>query len=108
MDLKPKYAMQAGGMCHLWQSPDGQFKHSFLKLDFDCEPDRHAGIVIVADENYQNSFAVTVQNLHRELPSLLKQIQGKPVAYWWLKSDQKERQRVLSGITEHPVFADRR
>ena len=106
MNSKPKYAMQAGGMCHRWQSPDGNFKHSFLKLDFECEPDHYPGIVIVADEHYQHGFAAAVKNLQRELPALLQQVQGKPVAYWWLEQDQNELKRILSGLTEHPVFAD--
>jgi len=106
MNSKYKYAMQAGGMCHLWRSPDGNFKHSFLKLDFECEPDKHPGIVIVADEHYQHAFAAVVQNLERELPALLQRVQGKPVAYWWLEDDQNELKRILSGLSEHPVFAD--
>jgi hypothetical protein len=34
--LKP---IQTGGMCHAWRSPDGNFKHVFLKLDLGCEPE---------------------------------------------------------------------
>ena len=106
MNSKYKYAMQAGGMFHLWRSPDGNFKHSFLKLDFECEPDKHPGVVIVADEHYQHAFAAGVHNLERELPALLQRVQGKPVAYWWLEDDQNELKRILSGLSEHPVFAD--
>jgi len=108
MDQKPKYAMQAGGMCHLWGSRDGTFHHSFLRLDFDCEPDKYPGVVIITDENYQNAFSARVSNLQRELPSLLVRIRGKPVAYWWLEQDEHEIERILSGLTEQPVFADRR
>lgn len=108
MNSKPKHAMQTGGMCHLWRSPDGNFKHSFLKLDFECEPDKYPGIVIVADEHYQHAFSAAVKDLQRELPALLLQVQGKPVAYWCLAKDQNELKRILSGITEHPVFADTR
>ena len=106
MDLKPQYAIQAGGMCHLWRSPDGHFKQIFVKLNFDCEPDKYPGIAIIADERCNNAFAVSVQNLQRELPALLKQIPGKPIAYWWLEEDRNEIKRILSGLTEHPVFAD--
>ena len=98
--------MQTGGMCHLWRSPDANFKHTFLKLDFECEPDRYPGIVMVTDMHYQYAFAAAVQNLQRELPALLKRIQGKPVAYWWLEQDKNEVKRILSGLTDHPVFAD--
>ena len=108
MNSKPKYAMQTGGMVHLWLSPDGNFKHRFVKLDFECEPDKHPGIVIVADEHCQHAFAVAVQNLQRELPVLLQRVQGKPVAYWWLGRDQNELKKILSGLTEHPVFGDKR
>jgi hypothetical protein len=106
MNSNPKHAMQAGGMLHLWRSPDGSFKHLFLKLDFECEPDKYPGVVIVADEHYRHAFAVAVQNLQRELPALLQQVNGKPVAYWWLERDQNELKRILAGLTEHPVFAD--
>ena len=102
MNSKP---MQTGGLCHSWRSPDGNFKHSFLKLDFECEPDKYPGIVIVADEHCQHAFSAEVRDLQRELPALLLQVQGKPVAYWWLEQDQNEH-KILSGLTEHPVFAD--
>src|SRR5450759_1632563 len=108
MNSKPKYAMQVGGMLHLWRSPDGNFKHSFLKLDFECEPDKYPGIVIVADAHYQHAFATAVKNLQRELSALLQQVQGKPVAYWWLERDQNKLMSILSGLTEHPVFDDKR
>ena len=106
MDLKPKYAMQTSGICHLWRSPDGSFEHTFLKLNFECEPDRYPGVVIVTDDNYEQAFAAAVQNLQRDLPALLKQTQGKPVAYWWLEQNENEVKRILSGLTGHPVFAD--
>ena len=108
METKPKYAMQAGGACRLWQSPDGNFKHTFLKLDFDCEPDKYPGVVIVTNEHYENACASIVKNLQRELPALLKQVNGTPVAYWWLETDEKQAQSILASLTEHPVFADNR
>jgi hypothetical protein len=106
MDSKGQHARQGGGVCHLWRSPDGNFKHTFLKLDFECEPDMYPGIVIVTDVHYQEVFAAAVQNLQRELPALLKRIEGKAFAYWWLEQDMNEAKRILSGLTEHPVFAD--
>lgn len=106
MNSKHKYPMQVAGMCHLWRSPNGNFKHLFLKLDFECEPDKHPGIVIIADEHYEHAFAAAVQNLQRELPELLQRVQGTQVAYWDLEQDPNERKRILSGLTEHPVFAD--
>lgn len=108
MNLKPKYAMQTEGMCHSWRCPDGSFNHLFLKLDSECEPDNRPGIVIVTDEHYQHAFSAAVKNLRRELAALLLQVQGKPVVYWWLEQDQNELKRILSGLTEHPVFADTR
>lgn len=106
MATKPKNALQAGGMCHLWRSPDGWFKHTFIKLDFDCMRDNYPGVVIVADVNYENAFAAAVKSLQKELPSLLNQVQGEAVAYWWLEQDQSEITRILCSLTEHPVFAD--
>ena len=89
-------------------SSDGSFKYSFLKLDFECELDKRPGIVIVADEHYQHAFSASVKDLQRELPALLQRVQGIPVAYWRLEQDQDELKRILSGLTEHPVFADTR
>jgi len=108
MNLNPKHAMQAGGMCHLWQSPDRNFRHLFLRVEFDCEPDNHPGIVILADEYCENAFAAGVQNLQKELPALLQKVKVKPVAYWWLEGNPDELKRILTGLTEHPVFADTR
>ncbi len=65
MESKP---IQAGGMCHTWRSPDNSFRHLFLKLDLDCEPDKHPGIVIVSDEHHQRACAAAVKNLQKELP----------------------------------------
>lgn len=101
MELRP---IQAGGMFHVWRSPDNSFRHSFLKLYLDCEPDKYPGIVIVSDENYQEACATPVKNLQRELPQLLQRIQGQPIAYWWLEQDEGELNKILSGITGHPVF----
>lgn len=56
--------------------------------------------------HYESAFAAAVKNLQKELPSLLNQIQGRAVAYWWLEQDRGEIKRILAGLTEHPVFAD--
>lgn len=84
MKLDPKYPMQTGGILHAWQSQNGDFKHAFLKLDLDCETDKHPGILIIADEAFQNAFAIAVDNLQKELPALAKKVSEKSVAYWWL------------------------
>jgi hypothetical protein len=100
--------VQTGGIDHFWQSPDGEFKHVFLQLDLGCEPDKHPGIVIIADECYQHAFAAVVQDLQRELPALLQRMQGRSVVYWWFERDQKQLTTILTSLTEHPVFADNR
>lgn len=99
--LKP---IQGGGMCHAWQSPDGNFKHLFLKLDLSCEPDNYPGILIVADEHCTKAVATAVKNLRRELSQLLNATPGTPVAYWWLEQDAQKLKQILSQLTEHPVF----
>lgn len=103
MDIKQK-PLQGSGTFHVWRSPDDNFRHPFLKLDSDCEPDKYPGIIIVSDEHYQRAFATGVKNLEKELPHLLEQIQGKPIAYWLLEQDEKEIKRILSGLTSNPVF----
>lgn len=87
-----------------WKSPDGSFHHLFLKLDFDCEPDNYPGILIVSDVAHRQVRATAVKSLLKELPLFLKQIDGEVVAYWWLEDNDKERTRILSGLTDHPVF----
>jgi hypothetical protein len=106
MSSNPKYDIQTSGTLHVWRNPSNNFKHAFLRIDFRCNLDPRPGIVIITNENYQHAFASAVKNLQRELPALLNQIQGNPVAYWWLEQNKNEIERILSGITEHPVFAD--
>ena len=96
--------MQVGGILHAWQSPRGNFKHVFLKLDLGCEPDNYPGIVIIADEGCHQAIAILVKNLRKEFPQLLKAATGIPVVYWWLERDVQEARRILSSLTEHPVF----
>ena len=87
-----------------WKSPDGSFRHLFLKLDFDCEPENYPGILIVSDVEHRQVRVTAVKSLLKELPPLLKQIDGEVVAYWCLEDNGKERTKILSGLTEHPVF----
>lgn len=106
MKFAPKYAMQVGGMLHLWSSPDRSFGHSFLRLDFECEADPYPGILILTDQTYRSASAVAVRNLRKELPALLEKVNEDAVAYWWLERDQIELESVLSRLTERPIFAD--
>ena len=99
--LKP---IQVGGTFYAWRSPDGNFKHSFLKLYPDCEPDNYSGIVIITDEGCRQATATLVKNLRKELPELLKAASGTPMAYWWLERDVQEAARILSALSEHPAF----
>lgn len=89
---------------YVWRSPDGRFKHLFLRLDLGCEPDGYPGILIVTDERCTQAVASAVTNLRKELPQLLKATSGTPVAYWWLEQDAQKRKDMLSQLTERPVF----
>lgn len=100
-ELKP---IQTGGMCHAWRSPDGSFKHVLLKLDLRCEPDNYPGIVIIADEGCRQAVATSVKSLRKELPKLLEAAAATPVVYWRIERDAREIERILSGLTEHPMF----
>lgn len=99
--LKP---IQAGGLLQAWRNPDGSFHQLFLKLDLDCEPEKYPGILIASDISHRHVLVAAVKNLHKELPLLLKQIEGKEVVYWWREEDGHERSKILSGLTGHPVF----
>ena len=96
--------IQTGGMCHAWSSPDRTFKHIFLKLQLDCEPDKYPGVVIVSDENHNQTSIAAVKNLSRELPQLLAGISGKSIAYWSLEEDEGQINKILVGLTAHPIF----
>jgi len=101
--------MQAGGMCHRWRSPNGNFNQVFVKLDLDCEPDKSSGVVIATDKHYEQAFATPVENLYKELHALLRQqIQESPIIYWWPVQDKNKIKRILYGLTKRPIFTDRR
>ena len=97
-------SIQTGGMCHAWSSPDRTFKHIFLKLQLDCEPDKYPGVVILSDENYNQASIASVKNLSKELPQLLAGISGKSIAYWSLQQDEEQIKKILAGLTAHPIF----
>ena len=96
--------MQTGGVCHVWRSPDGEFKHLLLKLDLEYEPDGYAGILVITDELGRNAQAMEVANLRKELPAVLARSPEGAVAYWSLRRDERERKLLLAGLTERPYF----
>ncbi len=96
--------IQGGGLCHVWRNPDDSFRHLLLQLNSDCELDTSPGIVIISDEYYRHAHATIVNNLQKELPSLLNQIEGKPIVYWWPEEDDQELKRIASGLTKYPIF----
>ncbi len=87
-----------------WQNPDRTYHRMFLMLAPDCDPDPYPGVVIVSDANHNRAFVAEVQNLQKELPQLLKRIEGEAVAYWDLEMDVQERKEILRGLTSHPIF----
>ena len=88
----------------VWQSPDGGFKHSFAKLDLNCEQSVYSGVVIVSNEHCSEAVATGVRELRSELPQLVKRIQGLPTVYWSREQDQATREKLLSKIGRHPVL----
>ena len=107
MRYEPKYAMQAGGDMRKWSNPQRTFSHSLLKLNFDCEADPYPGILILTDRSYKSVSAMAVKDLRKELPKILEPLLGDDtVAYWRIERDERERNRLLSGLTANPIFDD--
>lgn len=106
MKYEPKYAMQAGGDMRKWSNPQRTFSHILLKLSFDCEVDPFPGILILTDRGYKNVSAMAVKDLRKELPKILEPLGDNAVAYWCIERDEKERSRLLSGLTANPIFDD--
>jgi hypothetical protein len=96
--------IQSGGSNHVWGSPDGKFRHPFLRLNLDCEFDKYPGVVILADEAHKSAVTIVIDNLHKELPVLLEKSQDRNVIYWCLEENKIEREQIFQGITEHPVY----
>lgn len=89
-----------------WSNPQRTFSHSLLKLRFDCGADPYPGILILTDRSYKSAFAMAVKDLRKELPKILEPLGDDTVAYWRIERDEKERIRLLSGLTANPIFDD--
>jgi hypothetical protein len=87
-----------------WKNPDKTYRHAFLKLDLNCEPDPYPGVVIVSDVNHVQVFVAEVQDVQKELPRLLERIKGEAVAYFDLEMDAQKRKEILSGLSSQPLF----
>ena len=96
--------IQIGGMLHSWQSPDGKFKRALLRLDPSCEPDPYPGVVVICNAGCQEAKLTTVQNLRRDLPKLLQDVEAPTLVYWHLETDDEERLAWSAGLTESPQF----
>ena len=99
--LKPR---QVGGLVQAWQSQDRSFHDLFLKLNLKCEPENYPGVLIVSDVDHHHTLVASVESLQKELPVLLKQIEGEKVAYWKLERNCQKRTKILSDLAAHPVF----
>ena len=106
MKYAPKYAMQTGGDMRQWSNPQRTFRHSLLKLRFDCEADPYPGILILTDRSYKKASAMAVNDLRKELPKILEPLGEDTIAYWRIERDEAERSRVLAGLTAAPIFDD--
>ena len=106
MKYAPKYSMQTGGDMHQWSNPQRTFRHSLLKLSFDCEADPYPGILILTDRSYKNAAAVAVKDLRKELPKILEPLGEDTIAYWRIERDEAERSRVLAELSAAPIFDD--
>lgn len=95
---------QGGGLMQAWQSPDRRFHRCLLRLDLDCQPDPYPGVVIICDASHTQIFVAEVANLKKELPALLRRVEGDPIAYFDLEMDDKERKKIMAGLTPHPQF----
>ena len=95
---------QGGGLMQAWQSPDGEFHRLLLKLDLDCQPDPYPGVVSICDPSHAHVFVAEVKNLQRELPALLKKIEGTPIACFDLELDDQKRTKIMAGLSSRPQF----
>lgn len=101
MDSKP---IQGGGISCRWKSPDDSFHYDLTKIEFDCKIDHYPGVVIVADENFENALCSTVGNLEAELPKLLTKYGSTAIAFWRVVENKSEAKRISSSLTKHPVY----
>ena len=106
MKYHPKYSRQEGGDIRKWSNPQSTFSHHLLKVNFDYVADPYPGILIVADKSYKSASAMAVNDLRKEIPTILGSLCDETVAYWHMERDQSERNRVLLGLTSNPIFDD--
>jgi hypothetical protein len=106
MKFAPKYVMQAGGDMRQWSNPQRTFRHSLLKLSFDCEADPYPGILILTDRSYKTASAVAIKDLRKEFPKILEPRGDDTIAYWLIVRDDAERDRLLADLTVNPIFDD--
>ena len=106
MHFAPKYSIQTGGDVRQWSNPTRTFSFSLLKVNFDCEPDAHPGVLILAGPGYRDAKALELNDPRKELSKILAPLPDDTIAYWRVVRDEEERKRVLTGLTAAPIFDD--
>ena len=106
MKYAPAYAIQASGEIRQWSNPQRTFHYSLVKLRFDCEADPYAGILILTDRSHMHATAMLIRDLRKELPKVLEPLGEGAVGYWRSERNETVRDRLLAGLTIHPIFDD--
>jgi len=106
MKFSPKYGIQAGGNMRQWSNPERTFHFSLVKVDFDCEPDAHPGVLVLTDPSYKKATLLEVKDPRKELPKILEPLPDDSIAYWRIVREDEERRKVMAGLTTNPIFDD--
>jgi hypothetical protein len=104
MEMKP---IQGGGELRWWASPDKKYRHLFVRVNMECQPDHYPGIVIITDSRHQNSEIHEVKDLSRELDALLNQYSDEAVVYWDVEFNEEKRKIIMRELSSIPKFIDR-
>ena len=106
MNFSPKYSIQTGGEMRRWSNPERTFHFSLLKVNFDCEPDARAGVLVLTDPSYRHATALEVKDPRKEFSRILAPLPDDAIAYWRVVAEDGERAKVMAGLTATPIFDD--
>jgi hypothetical protein len=107
MKYAPKHATQTGGQLRSWSSPDRKFRQQLLKLDLQCEADSRPGVLILTQPGHHHARTLSVKNAKTELGAILAKEPDDVIVYWRMWDAPLELQRLVSGLTENPIYDDR-